>query len=113
MVALAVPGSSAFAGEFLILAGVFDTGWWWSVIGATGIVLAAMYVLRLVSAVLHEEPGVRVTDAALDLRPAELGIFVPLLAVLVALSFWPDGISGHSFADRLAAQSTTLEAASP
>jgi NADH-quinone oxidoreductase subunit M len=96
MVALAVPGSSAFAGEFLILAGVFDTGWWWSVIGAAAIVLAAMYVLRLISAVLHVEPGGR-TEGALDLRPAELGIFVPLLAVLLVLSFWPDAITGHSF----------------
>ncbi len=101
MVALAVPGSSAFAGEFLILAGVFDVGWWWSVIGVGAIVLAAMYVLRLISAVLHESPGPRITEAALDLRPAELGILVPLVAVLLALSFWPDAISGHSFAGEL------------
>jgi NADH-quinone oxidoreductase subunit M len=98
MVTLAVPGSSAFAGEFLILAGVFTTGWGWAVVGATGIVLAAMYVLRMISAVLHEAPGTRVSDAALDLRPAELSIFVPLLGILLALSFWPNGISGHSLA---------------
>jgi NADH-quinone oxidoreductase subunit M len=98
MIALAVPGSSVFAGEFLILAGVFDVGWWWSVIGVVAIVLAAMYMLRLISAVLHVSPGTRVTEAALDLRPAELGIFVPLLALLLVLSFWPDAIAGHSFA---------------
>ena len=101
VIALAVPGSSAFAGEFLILAGVFDVGWWWAAIGAGAIVLAAMYMLRLISAVLHESPGARVTDAALDLRPAELGILVPLVALLVTLSFWPDAISGHSFAELL------------
>ena len=98
MIALAVPGSSVFAGEFLILAGVFDVGWWWSVIGVVAVVLAAMYMLRLISAVLHVSPGTRVTEAALDLRPAELGIFVPLLALLLVLSFWPDAIAGHSFA---------------
>jgi hypothetical protein len=38
-----------------------------------------------------------VTDAALDLRGAELAIVVPLVALLVALSAWPDAISGHSF----------------
>jgi NADH-quinone oxidoreductase subunit M len=96
IIALAVPGSSAFAGEFLILAGVFDIGWGWAVAGATGIVLAAMYMLRLISAVLHQEPGPAVSDAALDLRPAELGILVPLVACLLALSAWPDAISGHS-----------------
>ena len=67
VIALAVPGSSAFAGEFLILAGVFSTGWGWSVAGATGIVLAAMYMLRLISAVLHKSRDLRSSDAALDL----------------------------------------------
>ena len=37
------------------------------------------------------------SDAALDLRPAELGIVVPLIACLLALSAWPAAISGHAF----------------
>ena len=36
VIALAVPGSAAFAGEFLILLGVFDEGWGWAVVGAVG-----------------------------------------------------------------------------
>ena len=97
VIALAVPLSSAFAGEFLILAGIFQRGWGWSVAGAIAIVLAAMYVLRLVSAVLHREVGPAVSDSALDLRPAELGVTVPLLACLLALSVWPAAITQHSF----------------
>jgi NADH-quinone oxidoreductase subunit M len=97
VIALAVPLSSAFAGEFLILAGVFQRGWGWAVTGAVAIVLAAMYVLRLVSAVLHREVGPAVSDAALDLRPAELGVVVPLVACLLALSAWPAAITAHSF----------------
>jgi NADH-quinone oxidoreductase subunit M len=97
VIALAVPLSSAFAGEFLILAGVFQRGWGWAVVGAVAIVLAAMYVLRLVSAVLHREVGPAVSDAALDLRPAELGVTVPLVACLLALSVWPAAITQHSF----------------
>jgi NADH-quinone oxidoreductase subunit M len=97
VLALAVPLSSAFAGEFLILAGVFQRGWGWAVTGAVAIVLAAMYVLRLVSAVLHREVGPAVSDAALDLRPAELGVTVPLIACLLALSCWPAAITQHSF----------------
>jgi formate hydrogenlyase subunit 3/multisubunit Na+/H+ antiporter MnhD subunit len=96
IIALAVPGSSAFAGEFLILAGIFSSGWGWALAGATGIVLAAMYMLRLISAVLHQQPGPAVSDAALDLRPAELGILVPLAACLLALSAWPAAISGNA-----------------
>src|SRR5581483_11582021 len=96
IIALAVPLSSNFAGEFLILAGVFQQGWGWAVVGAGAIVLAAMYMLRLISAVLHERPGPAVTEAALDLRGAELGIVVPLVVILLALSAWPAAISGHS-----------------
>ena len=97
VIALAVPGSSAFAGEFLILNGIFTRGWGWAVVGAVAIVLAAMYMLRLISAVLHRKPGPSVTDAALDLRPAEVSVIVPLVAILLALSFWPAAITDHSF----------------
>jgi NADH-quinone oxidoreductase subunit M len=99
VIALAVPLSSAFAGEFLVLAGVFRHGWAWSVVGAAAIVLAAAYVLRLVSAILHRDIGAAVSDAALDLRPAELGVVVPLVACLLALSAWPAAITQHSFHD--------------
>jgi NADH-quinone oxidoreductase subunit M len=97
IIALAVPLSTAFAAEFLILAGVFQQGWLWAVIGAGSIVLAAMYMLRLISAVLHERVGPAVSEAALDLRSAELAIVVPLVACLLALSAWPNAITGHSF----------------
>jgi NADH-quinone oxidoreductase subunit M len=97
IISLAVPGSASFAGEFLILAGVFQRAWWWSAIGAGAIVLAAMYMLRLISAVLHEARGSTVVEEALDLRPGELALVVPLVGVLLALSAWPAGISHHSF----------------
>jgi NADH-quinone oxidoreductase subunit M len=96
IIALAVPGSSAFAGEFLILAGVFQQGWIWAVIGAGAIVLAAMYMLRLISAVLHRDPAPG-TETARDLRPAELAILVPLVACLLALSVWPASITDRGF----------------
>jgi NADH-quinone oxidoreductase subunit M len=97
IISLAVPGSATFAGEFLILAGVFQRAWWWSAIGAGAIVLAAMYMLRLISGVLHEARGSTVSDDALDLRPGELALIVPLVAGLLVLSAWPAGISHHSF----------------
>jgi NADH-quinone oxidoreductase subunit M len=98
VISLAVPGSAAFAGEFLILAGAYTRAWWWAAIGATGIVLAAMYVLRLISGVLHDARGPMVQDEALDLRAGELALVVPLVAALLVLSAWPAGISHHSFA---------------
>ena len=107
VIALAVPLSATFAGEFLILAGALQQGWVWAVTGAGAIVLAAMYTLRLISAVLHERAGPAVTEAALDLRAAELGAIVPLVACLLALSAWPAAISEHSFANDNPKQTVT------
>jgi NADH-quinone oxidoreductase subunit M len=111
MVALAVPGSVTFAGEFLIMAGVYDYGWGYAVVVALGIVLAAMYTLRLISAVLHEKPGPAVRDEALDLRPGELALVLPLVACLLALSVWPALVSESSFAGNAPAAIESSEAA--
>jgi NADH-quinone oxidoreductase subunit M len=97
VIALAVPGSTAFAGEFLILAGVFNVAWGWAVVGAIAIVLAAMYMLRLISAVLHGPPGPSTAGAGRDLRGVDLAILVPLLACLIALSAWPSGVTDRTF----------------
>jgi NADH-quinone oxidoreductase subunit M len=99
MIMLAVPGSASFSGEFLILAGVFGEGWGYSAVGAAAIVLAAMYTLRLISAVLHERRGGAVRDEALDLRPGELALLLPLVGILLALSVWPAAITERSFPD--------------
>jgi NADH-quinone oxidoreductase subunit M len=97
MIALAVPGSTTFAGEFLIMTGVYGKGWGYAAVVALAIVLAAMYTLRLISAVLHVKPGRAVREEALDLRPAELGLVLPLLLCLLVLSAWPALVSQSSF----------------
>ena len=96
MITLAVPGSTTFAGEFLIMTGVYAQGWGYTAIVALGIVLAAMYTLRLISAVLHQRQGSAVRDEALDLRPGELGLLLPLVLVLLVLSAWPAAISDRA-----------------
>jgi NADH-quinone oxidoreductase subunit M len=97
MLTLAVPGSVNFAGEFLILSGVFHVGWGYSVVGAIAIVLAAMYTLRLISGILHRSRGGAVRDEPVDLRLGEMTLVVPLVAVLVALSVWPASVTERSF----------------
>jgi NADH-quinone oxidoreductase subunit M len=104
MIALAVPGSATFAGEFLIMAGVYAQGWGYSVVVALGVVLAAMYTLRVISAILHVKPGSAVREEALDLRSGELALVLPMLLVLLVLSAWPALVTQRSFPGNDAAQ---------
>ena len=83
---LAVPGSVTFAGEFAILSGAFVAGWGYAVVGAVAIVFAALYGLRLISAVLHQARGPAVRETDRDLSGNELWLVVPLVACLLALS---------------------------
>jgi NADH-quinone oxidoreductase subunit M len=53
---IGVPGLNGFVGEFLILIGSFDTARWWTVVAATGVILAALYLLWAYQRVFHGEP---------------------------------------------------------
>jgi NADH-quinone oxidoreductase subunit M len=97
MLTLAVPGSANFVGEFSILAGVFAQCWGYAAVGAAAIVLAAMYTLRLISAILHRDQGAAVREESLDLSLGELVLVVPLVVILLVLSAWPASISERSF----------------
>ena len=108
VISLAVPLSTSFAGEFLILAGVFQQGWGWAVVGTIAIVLAAMYMLRVISGVLHQDAGPAVSDSALDLRLGELAVVVPLVLCLIGLSAWPNLISSRATSNPSAGAGWTL-----
>jgi len=60
-------------------------------------VLAAMYMLRLISAVLHQARGSAVSDSARDLRLPELAFLAPLVVLLIFFSAWPAAITDHTF----------------
>jgi NADH-quinone oxidoreductase subunit M len=91
---LAVPGSGLFASELLVLLGAFREFWLVGTLASITIVLAAMYMLRWISAVLHVPPAGASTRAApegggiLDLRWEAVWL-VPLVAAVLALSAYP------------------------
>ena len=53
---IGVPGLNGFVGEFLVLIGSFLTARWWTVVAATGVILAALYLLWAYQRVFHGEP---------------------------------------------------------
>ena len=94
---LAVPGSSAFASEFLVLLGAFQAKAAVGVIASLAVILAAMYMLRWISAILHDREG----DAVGATNPPELkgggfAVVIPLVAAVLALSFYPYAVTKRS-----------------
>jgi NADH-quinone oxidoreductase subunit M len=100
LITLAVPGASTFAGELLILAGVFRgdvSGPLVATLGSFAVVLAAMYALRLVAGWAFSPEADTAVDAADanarfggDLGLRELLLVGPMVLALLVLSVWPN-----------------------
>jgi NADH-quinone oxidoreductase subunit M len=84
---LAMPGSSNFVGEFMILLGVFNAKMPIALLASTGVVGAAAYALRAFIKSMHNRTGPRVESFDIPLRHA-LPI-AALLGVIVVLAFYP------------------------
>jgi NADH-quinone oxidoreductase subunit M len=85
-----LPGLNGFIGEFLILAGTFQAHPWYAAIAATGVILAAIYLLWLVQRVffgpLTNEENRNVPDIAWN----ELAAVVPLIVLMVWIGVHPN-----------------------
>jgi NADH-quinone oxidoreductase subunit M len=84
---LAMPGSSNFVGEFLILLGVFKAKLAIAAIAFSGVVLASVYALRLFIRAMHNRVGPEVESREISLRDGV--VLVPLLAVIVFMALYP------------------------
>jgi NADH-quinone oxidoreductase subunit M len=88
MSSLALPGLSSFVSEFLVLVGTYTRYPVAAVIATFGIVLAALYILIPVQKALHgpTTPG---NENLPDLNLREKIAIAPVIAVIVALGFYP------------------------
>ncbi len=84
---LAMPGSSNFVGEFMILLGVFQAKSAISVIAFLGVIGAAVYALRLFISAFHNRTGPRV--ASRELALADATAIAPIALIILALAFYP------------------------
>ncbi len=84
---LAIPGSSNFVGEFLILLGVFKAKLAIAIIAFTGVVLASVYALRLFIRAMHNRVGSGVTSREITLRDGL--VLVPIIAVILFMALYP------------------------
>ena len=89
LAALGLPGLAGFAGELIILIGVYQAGYTWPVVVALiAIIIAAAYLIRLYQDVMN---GPQVDDVPVrrDLSWLEGLAVSPLLAALVLLGVYP------------------------
>ncbi len=84
---LAMPGSSNFVGEFLILLGVFKAKLAIAIIAFSGVVLASVYALRLFIRAMHNRVGSNVQSREITLRDST--VLVPLVLVILFLALYP------------------------
>ena len=84
---LAMPGSANFAGEFLILLGVFNSVQAIAIIASVGVVLASVYALRMYIRSMHNRVGPRVQSFDLTLRDGL--VLVPLILAIIAFALYP------------------------
>ena len=90
LAAVGLPGTSGFVGEFLVLVGVFQVNTWVALLATTGIVLGAAYMLWLYRRVVFGELAHEDLKTILDCNRRELLYFVPLIAAVLVMGFWPD-----------------------
>ncbi len=84
---LAMPGSSNFVGEFMILLGVFKAKLALALIASAGVVGASFYALRLLIRSMHNRVGSGVTPR--EIGVADVAAIAPIVGVILVFAFYP------------------------
>jgi NADH-quinone oxidoreductase subunit M len=90
---MALPGTNGFVGEFSILLGAFDSkilgSYVYAGVGAIGVILAAIYILKMfqnvfLGPVTHEE-----NRSLKDLTSLEVLVLIPLIILIFVIGLYP------------------------
>jgi NADH-quinone oxidoreductase subunit M len=96
LASVGLPLLNGFIGEFLVLSGAFQAHMWWGVVGASGIIWSACYLLwvyqRVFFGVVKHEENLTVPDLNLRERVALWPAAIMALAMGVAPLLWLNAI---------------------
>jgi NADH-quinone oxidoreductase subunit M len=101
LTSIGLPGLNGFVGEVLVLLGIFDhemaQGHWpaLGVVGATGIVLGAWYLLTMLRRVFFgrvKEPETEGHGSVRDLNGRELAALLPIAGLCLLLGVYPQPV---------------------
>ncbi len=118
VLAIAIPGTAGFVGEFLVLLGLWNVSVIAAAIAGLCIILTGVYMLRLIQKVLFGEPG-EISEDQKKLRfpIADAVATAPLLILLIVFGVHPQPITStldytSAAEDDRAALDAAIEAAS-
>src|SRR5947209_1817718 len=86
---IGLPATNGFVGEFLVLLGAFRTYPRAAIVAATGVIVAAMYLLPALQRVIYNPLDKPENEKLADLTPREIAVLVPLLACIVWIGVYP------------------------
>jgi len=90
---IGLPGLNVFIGEFLILLGAFNSpvlnSWWYVVFAATGVILAAVYLLWMYKRVVFGEVTNQKLNSLTDLDKREMLVLIPIFIFVVWIGIYP------------------------
>jgi NADH-quinone oxidoreductase subunit M len=88
---IGVPGTNGFVGEFLVLIGGYESELrWWTVVAASGVIFAAVYMLWMFQRVMFGELNNPKNQKLLDLDAREIAIMVPLIVLIFVMGLYPN-----------------------
>jgi NADH-quinone oxidoreductase subunit M len=93
MASIGLPGTAGFVGEILVLIGSLRVNFWLSLLGGSGMILGAAYMLYLYRRVIF---GKLVRDdlrSIMDLSSREVALFVPLAVLTVWMGVYPSSFT--------------------
>jgi NADH-quinone oxidoreductase subunit M len=90
---LGLPGLIGFPGEFLIFKGVFPLTWWAASLATIGLLITAVWMLRMVQRVFSGPLPER-WRAMPDLTASERWLLAPVILVIFAVGLYPQLIAG-------------------
>ncbi|MDG5768044.1 NADH-quinone oxidoreductase subunit M [Balneolales bacterium ANBcel1] len=100
LASIGLPGLNGFVGEFLILVGAFSSdvlgSYWYAVIGALGVILAAAYMLWMFQRVMFGPITNEANNNLTDINAREIAVLVPLMIFIVWIGIRPGDFTKYS-----------------
>ena len=90
MANIALPGTSSFVGELLILTGAYKTNTTITFIGATGMVFGGGYSLWLFNRIVYGNLKTQYVNQFCDMEKREFFVFLPLLLGTLFMGVYPE-----------------------